>query len=360
MRETLFDVVIVANGISSRTGYDKLSYNLGERMLLNKTIDCFNNASINKIIVVSDKFIIEKDNVICVKGGSTRALSVQCGLDKVTSKYVLIHDGARPFASQELISSIMEATLEFDSAVPYLPVFDSVRRIDVDKIIGSVDRNAFALVQTPQGFNTELLKKAYSLAKDINYTDDSEVFGNFINPPHIILGQESNKKITTAQQLFGINAKVGCGFDTHRFCADKKLMLGGIKVPFPMGMEAHSDGDVVIHALSDALLSALGERDIGVLFPDTEVKYKNIDSAIFLEHIKKIIDKKNADIISISIVIMAQTPKLSGYIPLMVNRLSDILSISSSKINISATTTENLGITAESKGIACFALVSLN
>lgn len=357
----MFDVIIVASGISARMGFDKLSFNLGEKIVVERTIDCFANIpQINKIILVSDTFHIEKDNIITVSGGKTRTDSVKCGLAKATANFVLIHDGARPFLSKNLIDNIMSAVLAFDSAIPYLPISDSLRIKNGNKITNCVSRDDYVTVQTPQAFRTELIKKAYSLAENATFTDDSEVFAQFIAPPNLIMGEESNKKITTASDIMGINAKVGCGFDVHRFCANKKLILGGVNVPFNLGMEAHSDGDVVIHALMDALLSAVGERDIGVLFPDTEPMYKDIDSSLLLLKVKNIIDKKNADIINISIVIMAQTPKLSNYIPLMINRLSQILNISSSKINISATTTENLGITAENKGIATFAMVSIN
>lgn len=357
----MFDIIIVASGISSRMGFDKLSFNLGEKMVINKAIDCFANIpQINNIILVSDTFRIDKDNIIHVSGGNTRTASVQCGLARVTAQYVLIHDGARPFASKNLIMNIMAETLKYGCAVPYLPVYDSLRLKKDGHIAACVNRDDFVTVQTPQGFCTNLIKKAYSLTENAIFTDDSEVFSQFIAPAHLVLGETTNKKITTADDIMGINAKVGCGFDVHKFCTDKKLILGGVEVPFSMGMDAHSDGDVVIHALMDALLSATKERDIGVLFPDNDQQYKNIDSAKLLERVKTILDIKNADIISISIVIMAQTPKLCNYIPLMTQRLSDILCISADKINISATTTENLGITAESKGIASFAMVSIN
>lgn len=357
----MFDVIIVANGTSSRMGFDKLSFRLGNKLVLQKTVDCFNNIdNIDKIIVVSDNFCIKEDKVINVKGGATRSSSVKCGLEYATSKYVLIHDGARPFVSKDLIKLIMDTTTKYNSAVPYLPVYDSLRIKKGDTVGECVNRDNFVTVQTPQGFATELIKKAYVLADNNTFTDDSEVFTLFVSPAHLIEGEQTNKKITTAENIFGINSKIGCGFDVHRFARDRKLILGGVDVPYPLGMEAHSDGDVVIHALMDALLSAVNERDIGVLFPDSDITYKDIDSSILLSKVKGIMDKKNADIISISIIIMAQKPKLSNYIPLMKKRLADILDIDSRKINISATTTENLGITTENSGIASLAMVSLN
>ncbi len=357
----MFDVIIVANGTSSRMGFDKLSFQMGDKLVLQKTVDCFDNINdIDKIIVVSDNFLIKKDKVLNVKGGSTRSASVKCGLEYATSDFVLIHDGARPFVSKDLIYKLMQATKKFHSAVPYLPVYDSLRIKKGDSIGECVDRENFVTVQTPQGFATNLIKKAYVIAEDNSYTDDSEVFSRFISPAHLVEGEQSNKKITTPENLIGTNSKIGCGFDVHRFARDRKLILGGIDVPYPLGMDAHSDGDVVIHALMDALLSAIGERDIGVLFPDNDDTYKDIDSSILLSKVKGILDKKNADIISISIIIMAQKPKLSNFIPLMKKRLADILDIDSRIITISATTTENLGITSENSGIASFAMISIN
>lgn len=357
----MFDVVIVASGISSRMGFDKLSFRLGTKMVIDKTIDCFANISqINKIILVCDKYQAENDKVLVVSGGNSRTASVQCGLAHVTAKYVLIHDGARPFVSKILINAIIDATTKCNSAVPYLPVYDSLRLKKDGHISACANRDEYVTVQTPQGFCTNLIKKAYLLAENAIFTDDSEVFSTYISPAYLVLGEASNKKITTAEDIMGINAKVGCGFDVHKFCKDKKLVLGGVEIDFSMGMEAHSDGDVVIHALMDALLSATNERDIGVLFPDNDPTFKNIDSTTLLERVSTILDIKNADIINISIVIMAQAPKLCNYIPLMQQRLSKILCIGTDKINISATTTENLGITAENEGIASFAMVSIN
>jgi 2-C-methyl-D-erythritol 4-phosphate cytidylyltransferase/2-C-methyl-D-erythritol 2,4-cyclodiphosphate synthase len=356
----MFDVIIVAFGKSERMGLDKLSYEINGQSILSRTINTFDNIkNIANIIVVTDKNIMPKDNIILVKGGSSRSQSVQCGLAKVTSPYVLIHDGARPFASKNLIEKIMADTEKYNSAIPYLKSTDSTRKIQENKLISCIDREEVVGVQTPQGFSTKLIKKAYELSNEITNTDESELFLKFIEPPHASLGEISNRKITYIEDLVNITSKVGSGFDVHKFEKGKKLILGGIEIPYHLGLKAHSDGDVVIHAIMDALLSAIDERDIGVQFPDTDSEYKNINSCILLEKVKNIMARKNATINNITITIMAQSPILKSYIPLMQTKIASILNISENKINITATTTETLGIIGEKKGIAVLALASV-
>lgn len=355
----MFDVIIVAYGKSERAGLDKLSFDLNGQSVLARTINAFNRITeINKIIVVTDKNIESRDKIIVTTGGTSRSDSVQCGLALVTEPYVLIHDGARPYVSKALIARIMQTTLLYDSAIPCVKIVDSLRQLQDNRLINCIDREKIAGVQTPQGFATALIKKAYSLSNGIN-TDESEIFAKYIEPPYAIEGEIANKKITYAEDLLNINARIGSGFDVHQFEDKKKLVLGGITIPYPMGMKAHSDGDVVIHAIMDALLSAVNERDIGVQFPDNDDKYKNIDSALLLEKVKLLLQNKNVTIINITITIMAQKPKLMDYIPRMQVKLASILNISDDKINISATTTENLGIVGEGKGIAVLAIASV-
>lgn len=356
----MFDVIIVAYGKSERAGLDKLSFDLNGQSVLARTINAFNSITeINKIIVVTDKNIESRDKIIVTKGGASRSDSVQCGLALVTAPYVLIHDGARPYVSKALIAKIMQTTLLYDSAIPCVKIVDSLRQLQDNRLVNSVDREKIAGVQTPQGFATALIKKAYSLSEGKTNTDESEIFAKYIEPPYAIEGEVANKKITYAEDLLNINARVGSGFDVHQFEDKKKLVMGGITIPYPMGMKAHSDGDVVIHAVMDALLSAINERDIGVQFPDSDDKYKNIDSALLLEKVKLMLRNKNVTIINITITIMAQKPKLMDYIPKMQARLASILDIADDKINISATTTENLGIVGEGKGIAVLAIASV-
>lgn len=356
----MFDVIIVAYGKSQRAGLDKLSFDINGQSILLRTINAFEKVSgINNIIVVTDKQIDNKPNLIVTFGGSTRSDSVKCGLELVKSPYVLIHDGARPFVGKNLIENIMNSTIKHNSCVPYLKSTDSIRYLKNNRLTEALDRENVVSVQTPQGYATSLIKQAYNQNEINTNTDESEIYAQFIEPPFALEGEKSNKKITYYEDLLNINSRIGSGFDTHMFEEGKPLVLGGINIPFDKGLKAHSDGDVVIHAIMDSLLSAVGERDIGVQFPDTSIDYKDIDSAKLLEKVKDILKNKNAIINNITVTIMAQKPKLSSYIQQMQEKIAFILEIDVERINITATTTENLGIIGEEKAIAALAIANV-
>ncbi|HKL73709.1 MAG TPA: 2-C-methyl-D-erythritol 2,4-cyclodiphosphate synthase [Clostridia bacterium] len=356
----MFDVIIVAYGKSQRAGLDKLSHDLNGISILNKTISAFDGiVGIDNIIVVTDRYVENKSNITTTKGGNTRSESVRCGLALVKSPYVLIHDGARPFTSRNLIERVMQATIKYNSAVPYIKSADSIRYVKNNRLTKSLERENIAKVQTPQGYTTALIKKAYEQNADNLNTDESEIYAQIIEPPYAVEGDISNKKITYFEDLLNLNSKIGSGFDVHEFEDGKPLVLGGITIPYAKGLKAHSDGDVVIHAVIDALLLATGNKDIGVQFPDTDDAYKNIDSTLLLKKVHSILQISNATINNITITIMAQQPKLSDYIPKMQERMAAILGIDSQNINISATTTENLGIIGEGKAIAVIAIANV-
>lgn len=353
----MFDVIIAANGISSRMGFDKLSAGIGTKTVIDRTVNAFRDIpEIDKIILVSN-VAYDISGVVCVKGGSTRQESVKLGLEAVTSDYVLIHDGARPFVSRDLIISVMNTAKEKGCAVPCIPSSDSIRTVKDGKIIGGIDRATSFLVQTPQGFNSNSIKYAFEKAElsGKSYTDESEMYSKFIAPCHTVTGENANRKLTTPADFFGLNARIGTGYDVHRRQDGKKLKLCGLEIPCEFGLLAHSDGDVCLHAVMDALLTAVGERDIGVFFPDVDERYKDADSAELLKTVLKILNDKNAEIISLNLTVIAQKPKLSNHIEKMRSNLSALLNIDSQKISISATTSENLGIIADGNAIAAIA-----
>ena len=355
----MFDVIIVANGKSARCKTDKLSFNIGQSSVISRTVNAFSGISgIANIILVTDSEY-EFPNVIKVCGGKTRTESVRCGLEKVKSKYVLIHDGARPFVSKNLIETVMSDTEKYGSSIPFLPITDSLRHIENDVPV-FVNRSDYITIQTPQGFLTEEISFAYNTSSETDLYDDSQLYSLYVRSPHLTNGERFNKKITTPDDLYGYNLRVGSGFDVHPFANNgKPLVLGGVQIPFDKGLSAHSDGDVVIHAVIDALLSGANQRDIGVLVPDSDPIYKNANSANLLLKVSDILQNENVFINNITVTIIAQTPKLSPYIPLMQKRMAEVLKISDRQINISATTTENLGIVGEKKAIAVLAIASL-
>ncbi|MBR1747747.1 MAG: 2-C-methyl-D-erythritol 2,4-cyclodiphosphate synthase [Clostridia bacterium] len=353
----MYDVIIAAGGLSLRVGFDKLTEKIGEKTVLQRTVNAFyGRKGVEKIIVVGKE--IDIPGVVCVPGGKTRHESVRIGLEYADAPYVLIHDGARPFLSLDLIDRIERAAEKYGSAIPVLPIYDSLRTVEDGVIIGSVDRGTTYAVQTPQGFRTAELRRAFSLASpDANYTDESELFSRYISPCHVVPGEERNKKITVERDFFGTTAKVGTGFDLHRYTLDKPLRLCGLTIPYEYGLLAHSDGDAPLHALMDALLTAAGERDIGVLFPDTDEKYKDADSTELLKTVLKILREKNLVVLSVNLTIIAQSPRLAPYLEEMRNNLAALLSVAPERVSLSATTTEKLGLIGENKALCALATV---
>lgn len=356
----MFDVVIAGNGKGVRSGTDKLTARHGESTVLTRTIEAFSGVEgIARIILVSD-VPYDLPGVIVTKGGSTRAASVKNGLAKCTSEFVMIHDGARPFLTRDLIERIMRETERFSSAVPCLPVVDSLRQTTPEGCV-AVDRKAYFTVQTPQGYRRKDVTYAYAKATETDlFYDESELYEKYVAPVHYIPGERQNKKITYPDDLVGYNVRVGTGFDVHAFADNgKKLVLGGVCIPYEKGLDAHSDGDVVTHAVMDALLSSADERDIGVLFPDDDPAYENADSMELLATVRDILRRKNVNVNNVSVTIIAQAPKLKDHLPAMQAKLADVLALSPSQINLNATTTERLGIVGEKKAIAVLAIASV-
>lgn len=358
----MFDVIIAANGNSTRMGFDKLSAEIGKKTVLQRTADAFANFSeIGKIILVCSEDP-EIEGVLLVNGGKTRMESVAEGLKYASSDYVLIHDGARPFVSRNLIERVMAATVAFGSAIPCLSVTDSLRKKEGGSIIGSADRNDFVAVQTPQGFKTELLKRAFSaaagkIAAGKVYTDESEIYTEFIAPCRFVEGESSNRKLTRPEDFYGLNARIGTGFDVHKYVKGKPFKLCGVEIPYEYGLLAHSDGDAALHALADALLTSVGERDIGFHFPDTDPAFKDADSTELLKIVMNKVSRANAEINYVNLTLIAQTPKLSPYIEKMRQNIAALLGTNIDKVTVSATTTENLGLIGDGKALAALASV---
>lgn len=359
----MFDVIIAANGNSVRMGFDKLAAKIGENTVLARTVNAFRDIDgIERIIIVSDD-APDIGGVLTVKGGKTRELSVMEGLKATEAEYVLIHDGARPFVSKELIERVMQCTREYGSAVPCLKITDSLRGISDGYVSSFPDRNSYVTVQTPQGFRTEKLKRAFACAEKEGllerFTDESEIYSRYVSPCKLVDGEQSNRKLTTQADFFGLNARIGTGFDIHRYVEGKPLKLCGIEIDHPYGLLAHSDGDAPLHAVTDALLTAAGERDIGVFFPDDDPRYENADSRIFLKKAAEILKEKNLSVNFLNVTIIAQSPKLSPYIEKMRQNIAALLNISPEKVTLSATTTEKLGLIGENKALAALAAAAL-
>ena len=320
----------------------------------------------NDIIVVAnenDLTEITKYHDTVVLGGVTRQDSVYNGIMNAKHDKVLIHDGARPFISSNDIFNIIQASLEHDSAFLGAKVIDSIK----DKNYNNLNRDELVLAYTPQLVKKELYLKAYQLAKqkNITYTDDVSLIYEELNiKPHLVLGDKSNTKITTQSDYLQAiqNAKkyrIGHSWDTHKLVYDRKLILGGIEIPFEKGLLGHSDADALLHAIAESLLGALSLGDLGTHFPDNDPKYKGIDSKILLSKCYDMIKERGYTIVNLDTMVYAEAPKMKPYINLMRESISKTLDINVEQISIKATTYEKMDAIGRGEAIACDSTVLL-
>lgn len=300
-------------------------------------------------------------NARTVLGGSTRFESVYRALRALTSDMVLVHDAARPFVTPKTIEDCIACVKAYGSAVCALPLSDTVAEVLDGNIVSVPPREGFAAVQTPQGFYKNKLLGAYERARADGrvFTDESGVYAAYSEPPRLFLGDRNNKKLTYPED-FAPAERVGFGVDTHAFSEEgDHITLCGVRIPSARGLKAHSDGDVAVHALMDALLSAAGLRDIGYYFPDTDERFAGADSMRLLEEVVGKLREAGLRAKNVSLSVLAERPRLSPYIGEMKERISAALGIPASFVGIAAGTNEKLGYVGEGKGITCFATVLL-
>ena len=306
-------------------------------------------------------YMKKHSNHTFIVGGSSRQESLKNALALVNTSHVIVTDVARACIPNEMIKRIINSRNQADIIVPYLSVSDTVVYKDE-----TIDRDEVRLIQTPQLSKTSVLKKALE-QKEI-FTDDSSAVKSIGGTVFYEKGSIKAKKITRYDDLNALeclsapnnNTFVGTGFDVHQFCENKKMYLGGVEIESPFGFLAHSDGDVALHALIDALLGAIGAGDIGELFPDNDDTYKDLDSKVMLKEVVTFINEVGFEINNVDLTIMAQTPRLSTYKDEMRRVIASILKIEPIKVNIKATTTEKLGFVGRKEGVAVEAVSSLH
>jgi 2-C-methyl-D-erythritol 4-phosphate cytidylyltransferase/2-C-methyl-D-erythritol 2,4-cyclodiphosphate synthase len=291
-----------------------------------------------------------------VKGDKERQLSLQNALKEVKTPYVMVTDVARACIPKEIILNLIKNKEKADCIVPFLKPVDTVVYEN-----NTIDRNSIKLIQTPQLSVSEILKKA--IQRDKIFTDERALIEYIGGKILYIQGSEESKKITYFKDLNLPCLKppkkvflTGNGYDTHRFEENKKMLLGGIPIDVDYGLKAHSDGDVVIHSLIDALLGAAGYGDIGEFFPDNDEKYKNASSVNLLKEITEILNKTGFEIINADISIIAEKPKLKNYKTKIAKNLSKLLR---APVNVKATTNEKMGFTGRGEGIAVISTATL-
>lgn len=367
MKTTLI-LACAGKGVRAEQNKNKLLVETGGSTLLEKTLSAFiKSGVINDYIITAneDDFATIQNLVPYAKvvlGGKTRTESVSHALKEVSNGVVLIHDGARPFVSERIIKDCIVAAEKFGGAITAVPSRDTVAKGET-LITEYVGKNGLYSIQTPQAFKVELIKTAYSKIKDESFNDDGEIFAEYICPPHIVMGDNINVKITFKEDFELLNTfggfKVGTGFDCHRLVENRDLILGGVKIPHDKGLLGHSDADVLTHAIMDAILSALSLRDIGYHFPDTDAKYKDADSMKLLEKVMDMANERGYKINNVSAVIMAEKPKLLKHVPAITENIAAALGIEKSAVGITATTLEGLGFVGREEGISVHSTVSL-
>ncbi|QTD56212.1 bifunctional 2-C-methyl-D-erythritol 4-phosphate cytidylyltransferase/2-C-methyl-D-erythritol 2,4-cyclodiphosphate synthase [Parasphingorhabdus cellanae] len=313
----------------------------------------------------------ELNNYEIVMGGATRQDSVKNGLSAIAAaggaKNVLIHDAARPFLSQMMIDRLL-ASLEHESGViPVLPVVDTTINIIDRYLEQALDRDALWRVQTPQAFNFNKLLKAHDLSSaEFDATDDAQIFKAAGNQVAIVEGDEALKKYTTAADFDQLSEKnmiqirTGTGFDVHQLAAGEELWLGGLKIAHDKGLAGHSDADVLLHALTDALLGAAGAGDIGDHFPPSDPKWRGASSDKFVEFAVSVIKQKGGAINNVDMTVICEAPKIKPHREAMRQNIANMLGLPTEQVSVKATTTEQLGFTGRGEGIAAQAVATIS
>lgn len=378
--------ILLAAGCSTRMGaaVTKQMMNICGKSVLSRTLSAFEECELVDAVIVAaredeleyvKKYIVPEfskvKNVVC--GGKTRAESARLAFSTVPKEatHIAVHDGARCLITPEMISLVISAAHKTGAASGGSYVTDTVKMLSFDgDIQKTIPREQLFLASTPQVFSAELYKKALDFVIDNDkITDDNMLFEAIgISVSAVDLGKE-NIKITTPDDVeyaeyiiskrensFMDKIRVGHGYDVHRFAEGRKLVIGGVEIPHNEGLLGHSDADVLIHAVMDALLGAAALGDIGRHFPDSDEKFKGISSLKLLHEVKILLENKGCYVVNIDATLVLQRPKIAAYIDKMISNISETLGIAADMVNIKATTEEKLGFTGSGEGAATHAV----
>lgn len=377
--------IILGGGSGSRMGADRNKVLLpieGEAMLC-RSVRAFLPLVDGIVVVIRPEDRAEAaallaasglaDSVCFADGGENRQASVWNGLCALpdTATHVLVHDGARCLVDEGVIRRAMDSTLTYGSGVAAIPAVDTIKQVDANEyVVSTPARSALRAVQTPQAFPVEVLRNAHLQARQDGFlgTDDASLVERMGLPVRLSMGSRRNIKLTTPEDLAMAaslltdmpslpSLRIGQGYDVHRLVEGRKLILCGVDVPHTMGLLGHSDADVALHALMDAMLGAMALGDIGKHFPDTDERYRGISSMLLLEHVTALLKEQHARVTNADVTIVAQKPKLLPYIPQMRQHVANVLCLPLDRVNIKATTTEKLGFEGEQLGISAQAVV---
>ena len=381
--KTEISAVLVAAGASTRMGFDKLSVDLGGETVLHRSIRAFAQCpQVDEIVLVAGKnrAFVEAQAADCKKpvqivtGGATRAESAKNGVLAARGTLVAVHDAARPFVSAAVIEAVLDAAKQCGAAAPAVPVKDTVKQavrgdgktVPADcRVENTPDRSTLYAVQTPQCFDRAQYLAALEeldAEKARLVTDDCSLFELTGRPVQLTQGDYANRKITTREDLprpapkEETKMRIGHGYDVHRLVEGRRLILGGVEIPFEKGLLGHSDADVLTHAVMDAVLGAAALGDIGQHFPDNDPAYAGADSLKLAQHVARILSEHGYGIGNIDATLLCQRPKLAPHIPAMRANLAEAFGLPVDAVSVKATTEEHLGFTGEGLGIAAHAV----
>ena len=372
-----FSLILLAAGNSKRLGskVPKPFIKIGKKTLLEYSLIKFNKIrQIKKIIVVANKkhskFFknIKFNNCVKIVGGKTRQDSTYKALkyikkNKIKCTNVLIHDSARPNFSVKLIKRIINASKR-NAVIPKIPMHDALKESIGKKILLNLPRKNFFSTQTPQSFNFNEILNLHSRNKAL-YKDDDLSLVQSLKKVKFVNGEKNNFKITNQEDLsmlknfINLKTRTGIGFDVHKLVPKRKLYLAGLRIKSHLGTLGHSDGDPVLHSITDAILGACKMGDIGQMFSDKNKRFKNIRSTILLKRVMDQIKSKGYYVNNLDINVISQTPKIKKYKNKMIDNISKLCEISKDQINIKGKTTEKLGVIGKEKAIACEVITSV-
>ena len=370
--------VIVAAGSGTRMGLpiNKTLAALGGETVLERSVRAFDGLTDGVVVVyrAEDEETVRALRLpaVLAPGGDTRQASVLSGLHALPedAEIVLVHDAARPFVTRETIEQCVESARKYGSGVAAMPVTDTIKRADENgRVLETLPRETLWAMQTPQAFRAAELRAAIETlqARGESATDDARAMEACGHTVRLVEGEAGNIKLTRPEDLAIARARieknggetmlrVGHGYDAHRLVEDRKLILCGVEIPYEKGLLGHSDADVALHALMDALLGALALGDIGGHFPDSDAKYKGVSSMLLLREVAALLAAQGAAVNNVDVTILAQRPKLKPYIEQMRRNVADALQIDVSRVSVKATTTEGMGFEGEGLGISAHAV----
>jgi 2-C-methyl-D-erythritol 4-phosphate cytidylyltransferase/2-C-methyl-D-erythritol 2,4-cyclodiphosphate synthase len=373
--------IVVAAGAGTRLPgpVPKPLLPLGRSTMLERTLAAFEACGrVDGVVVVAGadhldvvRRLAPSKVAAVVAGGPTRRASVAAGLGALAdAEWVVVHDAARPFVTPVLIERVLDAAVAYGAATAGLPVSDTVKEVHDHRVSRTVPRDHLYAVQTPQAFRTALLREAHArVPAETPITDDAGLIEHLGRPVVVVPGDTANVKVTTpsdyetarrrVERFPGLSARVGVGYDVHRLTPDRPLVLGGVRIPAPRGLAGHSDADVLVHAIMDALLGAAGLPDIGTHFPPDDPAYRGADSMTLLESVAARLRSSGWQVANIDAVVMAESPRLAPHVDAMRGKIAAALGTTRGQIGIKATTAEGLGAIGRGDGIASQAVALL-